>query len=56
MSASEEAVHAAWTFIALETASAVQHQFLIHQLTEAALLQEKGKVRAVEDDKQPIVL
>ncbi|KAF8221508.1 hypothetical protein L208DRAFT_1327554 [Tricholoma matsutake] len=49
-SASEDAVHAACTFIALGSNQAVQHHFLLHQLEIAALLPGKGKGKAVEDD------
>jgi hypothetical protein len=37
----EDAVHAAWTFIALGNNRAVQRRFLLQQLNMAALLPEK---------------
>ena len=49
-SASEEAVRAARTFLALGNNRIVRHRFLIRQLNTAALLPGKGKAKAVEDD------
>jgi hypothetical protein len=49
-SASEDAVRAARTFIALGNNRAVQHRFLLRQLDTAALLPGRGKAKAVEDD------
>jgi hypothetical protein len=44
-SASEDAVHAAYTLVALGNKQAVQHHFLLCQLEIAALLPGKGKKR-----------
>ena len=49
-SGSEDAVCAAHTFIALGNNQAVQHCFLLCQLDMAALLPERGKARALDDD------
>ena len=54
-SGSEDAVHAACTFIALGGNQPVQYRFLLHQLEIAALLPGKGKGKAVEDDNQIMV-
>ena len=51
-SATEEAVHAARTFITLSNNRAVQHRFLLRQLNIVALLLGKGKAKAVEDDME----
>ena len=49
-SATEEAVRAASTFIALGNNQVVQRRFLHRQLDVAALLPGKGKGKAVNSD------
>jgi len=49
-STSEDAVHAAHTFVALSNNQVVQCRFLLCQLDVAALLPGRGKGKAVEDD------
>ena len=49
-SGSEDAVHAARTFIAPGNNQVVQHCFLLCQLETAALLPGRGKARALDDD------
>jgi len=49
ISASEDAVHAAQTFIALSTNRVVQHRFLLLQLTSVALLPGRGKNKDDDD-------
>ena len=48
-SASEDAVCAAQTFIALGNNQVVQQRFLLRQLDTAALLSRRGKAKAMED-------
>ena len=48
-SASEDAVRAARTFVALSNNQVVQHRFLLRQLDTAALLPGRGKGKAMED-------
>lgn len=48
--ASDDAIRAARTFVALCNNRVVQHRFLLRQLETAALLPGKGKGKAVEDD------
>jgi hypothetical protein len=54
-SASEDAVRAAHTFIALDNNQAVQRRFLHQQLKNAALLPGKGKGKAVDDGDHSMV-
>jgi hypothetical protein len=53
--ASEDAIRAAHTFLALGNNRPVQHLFLIRQLEIAALLPGKGKGKATEDDDHSMV-
>lgn len=47
-SASDDAVRAARTFVALGNNKVVQHRFLLYQLNVAALLPGRGKGKAAE--------
>ena len=53
-SATNDAMRAARTFIALGGNQTVQHRFLRQQLENASLLPGKGKGRAMEDEDHPM--